>query len=64
MLEEAFPLAGAGNLNDRGLVVTERRVVDGDTVEVIPAVDGLTEVRLIGVDTPETSHPTNRARLL
>jgi micrococcal nuclease len=33
-------------------------VVDGDTVEVTPAADGLTEVRLIGVDTPETSHPT------
>jgi micrococcal nuclease len=39
-------------------VVTVSRVVDGDTVEVTPAMDGLTEVRLIGVDTPETSHPT------
>jgi Staphylococcal nuclease homologue len=39
-------------------VVTVSRVVDGDTVEVTPAVDGLTKVRLIGVDTPETSHPT------
>ena len=27
-------------------------------MEVAPTVDGLTEVRLIGVDTPETSHPT------
>jgi micrococcal nuclease len=27
-------------------------------VEITPAVDRLTEVRLIGVDTPETSHPT------
>lgn len=44
-------------------MVTVSRVVDGDTVEVTPAVDGLTEVRLIGVDTPETSHPTNRVRL-
>ena len=39
-------------------MVTVSRTVDGDTVEVTPAVDGLTEVRLIGVDTPETSHPT------
>jgi micrococcal nuclease len=29
-------------------------VVDGDTIEVSPAVDGIAEVRLIGVDTPET----------
>jgi endonuclease YncB( thermonuclease family) len=41
-----------------------RRVVDGDTVEITPVVDGFTEVRLIAVDTPETSHPTNRVRLL
>jgi micrococcal nuclease len=57
-LEEDTPRAGAGNLKNRGLVVTVSRVVDGDTVEIIPAVDGLTEVRLIGVDTSETSHPT------
>jgi endonuclease YncB( thermonuclease family) len=57
-LEEDTPRAGAGNLKDRGLVVTVSRVVEGDTVEVDPAMDGLTEVRLIGVDTPETSHPT------
>jgi micrococcal nuclease len=57
-LEEDTPRAGAGNLKDRGLVVTVSRVVDGDTVEIIPGVDGLTEVRLIGVDTPETSHST------
>jgi hypothetical protein len=57
-LEDDTPLAGAGNLKDRGLIVTVSRVVDGDTAEVTPAVDGLTEVRLIGVDTPETSHPT------
>jgi micrococcal nuclease len=57
-LEEDTPRAGAGNLKDRGLVVSVSRMVDGDTVEVTSAVDGLTEVRLIGVDTPETSHPT------
>jgi hypothetical protein len=48
-LEEDTPLAGAGNLKDSALVVTVSRVVDGDTVEVTPAVDALTEVRLIGL---------------
>jgi micrococcal nuclease len=46
------------SLGEHGRVVTVSRVVDGDTIEMAPAVDGLTDVRLIGVDTPETSHPT------
>jgi endonuclease YncB( thermonuclease family) len=62
-LGDGTPRAGAGNLKDYGTMVSVSRV-DGDTVEVAPAVDGRTEVRLIGVDTPETSHPTNRVRLL
>ncbi len=33
---------------------TVTRVVDGDTIEISPAVDGYTDVRLIGMDTPET----------
>lgn len=34
-----------------------RQVIDGDTVEV--SIDGHTEaVRLLGIDTPETVHPT------
>lgn len=41
-------------LAERGTVVTVSRVVDGDTVEVNPAVDGIADIRLIGVDTPET----------
>ena len=41
-----------------GPVVSISRVVDGDTVEISPAIDGIDEVRLIGVDTPETSHPS------
>jgi hypothetical protein len=53
--EEDTPWAGAGNLKDRGLRVTVSRVVDGDSVEVIPAVDGLTEVCLIGIDTSKRS---------
>jgi micrococcal nuclease len=37
--------------------VTVSRVVDGDTIEISPAVEGVNEVRLIGVDTPETKDP-------
>lgn len=33
---------------------TVTTVVDGDTVEISPAIGGNDEVRLIGVDTPET----------
>jgi micrococcal nuclease len=33
-------------------------VVDGDTIEISPAVDGNEEVRLIGMDTPETKDPS------
>jgi hypothetical protein len=50
-LEEGTPRAGAGSLKNRGLVISVSRVVDGDPVEVIPAVDGLTKVYLINVDT-------------
>jgi micrococcal nuclease len=32
-------------------------VIDGDTIKVSPAVNGLKDVRLIGVDTPETVDP-------
>lgn len=45
---------GATGFASRGKVVTVSRVVDGDTVEVSPAVDGVQDIRLIGVDTPET----------
>jgi micrococcal nuclease len=38
--------------NDTTVTVT--RVVDGDTIEVSPLIDGTSDVRLIGVDTPET----------
>jgi micrococcal nuclease len=36
---------------------TVTRVVDGDTVEITPAIDGVEDVRLIGVDTPEARDP-------
>lgn len=38
--------------------VTVARVVDGDTVEVRPTVYGETDVRLIGMDTPERFDPS------
>jgi micrococcal nuclease len=38
-----------------GRVVTMTRAVDGDTIEISPTVDGRTDVRLIGMDTPEVS---------
>ena len=41
----------------RSATVTVSRVIDGDTIEVSPAVNGLMDVRLIGVDTPETVDP-------
>jgi hypothetical protein len=42
---------------DHDATVTVSRVVDGDTIEVSPAVDGIDEVRLIGVDTPRPRTP-------
>ncbi len=44
---------GNYSLSDYGTVVTVSRVVDGDTIEVSPVVEDVSEVRLIGVDTPE-----------
>lgn len=44
----------ASGLASRGQLVSVSRVVDGDTIEVSPAVNGIQDVRLIGVDTPET----------
>ena len=40
-----------------GTAVRVTRVVDGDTIEISPLIDGEEEVRLIGVDTPETKDP-------
>lgn len=33
------------------------RVIDGDTIEILSGSDKM-KVRLIGVDAPETSHPS------
>jgi len=37
--------------------VSVTRITDGDTVKVRPAIDGIEDVRLIGVDTPEKYGP-------
>ncbi len=38
---------------DHNATVTVTRVVDGDTIDISPSVEGLSRVRLIGMDTPE-----------
>jgi micrococcal nuclease len=43
---------------DYAEAVTVSRVVDGDTIEVSPAIDSITDVRLIDIDTPETVNPS------
>lgn len=50
--------AGGRSLASYGPVVTVTRVVDGDTVEISPPVRGISEVRLLLVDTPETKDPS------
>jgi len=55
----ALMLSSCSNesLNASPNSATVKSVVDGDTIEI--AIGGKTErVRLIGVDTPETKHPT------
>jgi micrococcal nuclease len=49
--------SGAFREDQDASTVMVSRVVDGDTIEISPAVEGLDEVRLIGVDTPETKDP-------
>jgi micrococcal nuclease len=55
-----MPTSGARankNHSAYGPTLTVSRVVDGDTIEFSPAIDGIEDVRLIGVDTPETVDP-------
>ncbi len=52
--EAPQPPSPEDKLADLGKVVAVSRVVDGDTIEVSPAVGGIADVRLIGMDTPET----------
>jgi micrococcal nuclease len=51
--------ASASRVGERASYdATVTRVVDGDTIEISPSVKGLSRVRLIGVDTPETHGST------
>jgi micrococcal nuclease len=50
-------LASAVYAQQQGTSVTVTRVVDGDTIEISPAIGGIEDVRLIGADTPETVEP-------
>ena len=47
----------AGPTVNAETTVTVTRVVDGDTFEISPAIKDIANVRLIGVDTPETKKP-------
>jgi micrococcal nuclease len=49
--------AGSGNAEASQPSVTVARAVDGDTIEISPAVDGKDTVRLIGIDAPEVGKP-------
>src|SRR5215207_6409283 len=46
-------------LTQTSQTVTVERVVDGDTIEVNPAVSGTEDVRLLGVYTPENVDPND-----
>ncbi|MCA1739889.1 MAG: thermonuclease family protein [Actinobacteria bacterium] len=48
---------GRSPMDEYDATVTVSRVVDGDTVDITPTVEGKDRVRLIGVDTPETKKP-------
>ena len=43
---------------DHDATATVTRVVDGDTIDISPSVEGLSRVRLIGMDTPEVYRGT------
>ncbi len=47
----------AGPATKAEVTVTVTHVVDGDTIKISPAINGTADVRLIGVDTPETKKP-------
>lgn len=44
--------------SEHNAMVTVTRVVDGDTIDISPSVEGRSRVRLIGMDTPEVHFGT------
>ncbi len=55
--EEASASNRVGHV-DHDATATVTRVVDGDTIDISPSVEGLSRVRLIGMDTPEVYRGT------
>ncbi len=55
--EEAVQEGDGDDQDGYDATVRVTRVVDGDTVEISPTIDGIKDVRFIGVDTPETKDP-------
>jgi endonuclease YncB( thermonuclease family) len=51
--DEQYAAAGDESAAGSGPTVRITRVVDGDTIEIAPEVDGKDTVRLIGIDAPE-----------
>jgi micrococcal nuclease len=51
--EQASVPNSASGQADHNATVTVTRVVDGDTIDISPSVNGHSRVRLIGMDTPE-----------
>lgn len=49
--------SGRSSSGAAGTTVTVSRVVDGDTVDVSPEIEGQHSVRIIGADTPEDVRP-------
>jgi micrococcal nuclease len=47
-----------GNRTSHDATVTVTSVTDGDTIEISPTIRGTEDVRLIGIDTPETVDPS------
>jgi micrococcal nuclease len=45
-------------IQNHDATATVTRVVDGDTIDISPSVEGRSRVRLIGMDTPEVSFGT------
>jgi micrococcal nuclease len=56
--EGPFSTSHGVGLMDHDATVEVRRVVDGDTIDISPSVEGRSRVRLIGMDTPEVHFTT------
>ncbi len=55
--EQASALGAVGQAG-HDATATVTRVVDGDTIDISPSVEGLSRIRLIGMDTPEVYRGT------